>query len=189
MAINLEKLTTGSSINLSKKDDTLTKVRATLYWKAPNYFPAFDLDVSAFVCRNTPNGPKLLTDEWFVFYNNEASPNGAVVKSPDEKESGSETLDIEIPALPAEAEEISIIVTIHKADERAQNFGQIEEAGIEISNAVTGDKICFYDLDAEFKNETAVQVGSFFKDANGFSFQAVGAGYTLGLGDFVAGYQ
>jgi tellurium resistance protein TerD len=189
MAINLEKMTTGSSINLTKKDDSLTKVRATLYWKAPNHFPAFDLDVSAFICRNTPNGPKLIAEEWFVFYNNEKSPANAVVKSPDEREGGTETLEIDIAALPAEAEEISIIVTIHKADERAQSFGQIEEAGIEISNAVTGDKICFYDLDAEFKAETAVQVGSFFKDATGFSFQAVGAGYSLGLGDFVAGYQ
>jgi tellurium resistance protein TerD len=46
-----------------------------------------------------------------------------------------------------------------------------------------------YDLDEMFSNETAVQFGSFFKLDGEWLFKAVGAGYRLGLGDFVDGYK
>lgn len=187
MAINLEKK---EKINLEKASDKLKKVKAVLWWKAPNHFPKFDLDVSAFCLQTTPNGPKLLADEYFVFYNNESTPDKSVVKSPDVRDSGSEELVIDIPALPTTVDEISIIVTIHKGDERKQSFGQIEDAGIKIYNEDTGEEICFFDLDEQFSNETAVQVGSFFNPGSGeFSFQAVGTGYKLDLGAFVEGYQ
>jgi tellurium resistance protein TerD len=187
MAINLNKAS-NKKIDLTKHDATLQNVKAILWWTAPNKFPKFDLDVSAFCLANTEKGPKLVDEDWFIFYNNEQSPNKAIVKTPDEKSGGTEELTINIASLLPSIEEISLVVTIHKATERGQNFGQIEEAGIKIVNADTNEEIAFYDLDADYGSECSLQVGSFFKSGTEFSFQAIGVGYNLELGDFVEGY-
>lgn len=189
MAINLAK-TESKGINLTKSAPALTKVKAVLWWKAPTLPKKYDLDVSAFILKATDNGPKLLSDEHFVFYNNETAVDKSVWKTPDQRGGGSEEIFIDIAALSPDADEVSIVVTIHNAVEYKQHFGEVPEAGIKIINADTDEEIAFYDLDADFKNKTAVQIGSFFKQNNEFSFQAVGQGFEgLELGDFVAGYQ
>lgn len=191
MAINLNK-TEGSKINLTKEAPTLQNITVKLWWNAskdPSVKIPFDLDISAFMLRSTSDGPKLIADEYLVFYNNEKSPDGAVWKTKDERAGGVEELYVSIPKLTSMAEEISLVVTIDKGPERGQHFGQIEEAGLEIINSDTGEKIAFYDLDEQGTNATACQVGSFFKQDGQFSFQGVGAMFPLGLGDFVGGYS
>ena len=186
MAINLEKNT---GINLTKTAPALENVTVHLWWNG-NVKP-IDLDISAFILGATPNGPKLLGDDFLVFYNNETPKHGIAWKTKDQRAGGTEELYISIPKLAekADAEEVSLIVTIDKAKERGHTFGQITDAGIKIINTDTQEEIAFYDLDANFSSETAVQVGSFFKQNNEFTFQAIGEGFQLELGDFVAGYQ
>jgi tellurium resistance protein TerD len=190
MAINLAK-TESKGINLTKTHPALTQVKAILWWTAPKTPVKYDLDVSAFILKSTPNGPKLLSDDHFIFYNQENStPEHSVWKTPDQRGGGSEELFIDILALLPEADEVSIVVTIHDAIKLNQHFGEVPEAGIKLLNAETNEEIAFYDLDADFKNKTAVQIGSFFKQNGEFTFQAVGEGFEeLELGDFVAGYQ
>jgi tellurium resistance protein TerD len=189
MALNLEKLEKNTTLNLTKKDDMLTEVKAILYWTAPKTGVQYDLDVSAFGLRSTISGPKILSEEWVVFYNQPAAPNSAITKSPDEREGGTEELYIHIAKLPEELTEVSVVITIHNAAKWGQNFGQITEAGIRIVNAVTNEDLAVYDLDEDFRSETAVQVGSFYKKDGEFLFQAIGAGYQLGLQDFIEGYS
>jgi len=189
MAIDLNK-SENKGINLTKSAPLLKNITVHLWWNG-NVQP-IDLDISAFILGNTPNGPKLLGDEFLVFYNNETPAHGIAWKTPDERKGGTEELYISVPKLAAQAgaDEVSLIVTIDKGVENGHTFGQITDAGIKIINSDTGEDIAFYDLDANFSAETAVQVGSFFKSATGeFTFQAVGAGFQLGLGDFVGGYQ
>jgi tellurium resistance protein TerD len=191
--INLNKAPS-KSINLSKHDDGLENIRIRLWWNAPPATPKFDLDLSVFTLANTPNGPKMFDTDYFVFYGNESSPDGSIVKSPDARDDvGEELLDIRIPLLPQEADEESLIVTIHKGDTRKQTFGhnakgEKVEAGVEIINLDSGEVIATYDLDEAYTDETAVQIGSFFKADGEFTFQGIGQGYKLKLDDFVAGY-
>ena len=189
MSINLAK-EEKKGINLTKTAPSLKNVKAKLWWKLPKSSPAYDLDVSAFCLKSTDAGPKLVGDEFLVFYNNEQTPDKSVTKTPDARDAGEEEILIKIAELDSRIEEISLVVTIHEAIERGQSFGQIQEAGIKIFNADTDEEIAFYDLDENFKAETSVQVGSFYKHGDGFKFQAVGAGFVgIGLGEFVAGYQ
>ena len=71
MAISLQK---GGRFNLSKKEPSLKKIMIGLGWemKAGNQL---DLDASVFMVGS--NG-KLPADEFFVFYNNLKSPDGAL---------------------------------------------------------------------------------------------------------------
>ena len=193
MSINLNKAS-GKAINLTKHDDSLKNVQVVLWWKAPPAYPKYDLDLSAFGLGNTPAGPKLIDENWFIFFNNETPDHGFIVKSPDARDDvGEERIDINIAGMPSVIDEISLIVTIWKGDERKQTFGKNAkgeevEAGLKILNKDTGEEIAFYDLDAQFTNETAVQIGSLYRNNGEFTFQAIGQGYHLGIGDFLNGY-
>ena len=189
MAINLKK---GESINLSKREPNLRKIRVGLGWDKRSGGADFDLDVSVFVCNlNATREPKLLGDEYFVFYNNKQSPDGAVTHSGDNRTGDAagddESIIVDLSKINPQAQEISFVVTIHEADTRNQSFGQIQNAYIRLYD---NDKVVAdYDLDEMFSNETAVQFGSFFKLDNEWLFKAVGAGYRLTLSDFIEGYQ
>lgn len=191
MAIDLNK-SENKGINLTKSAPALQNVTVHLWWNG-NVAP-IDLDISAFILGNTPNGPKLLGDDFLVFYNNETPKTHKIAwKTKDERGGGVEELYISIPELAAHtgADEVSLVVTIDQGPkgDRNHRFGQITDAGIKIINSDTGEEIAFYDLDASFSAETAVQVGSFYRNGSEFTFQAVGAGFELGLGDFVGGYS
>jgi tellurium resistance protein TerD len=192
MAINLEK---GGRINLSKDNAELTKVRFGLSWK-PNPFDtgeAFDLDASVFVCKpNAAGNPALVNDSYFVFYGNLNTPDGAVVHTGDSRTGDAadddEVITVDLTKLNSEVTELSFIVTIHSADERKQNFGQVQGSSIKLYDDATGVEVAKYDLEDDFSSETAVQFGSLYKKDGHWLFKAVGAGFKKGLGDFVVAY-
>lgn len=183
MGIELEK---HQKITLAKHTDTLQRVSAVLSWSTPsNIFPKYDLDVSAFMLGSDS---KLISDEGFIFYNNQESPDGSVYLSGDEQSGGSEVIKIDIGKLSPAVSEISIIVTIHKADVRKHTFDKVTDAKIEIYNDESGDLIASFALNSVKANSTAVHVGTFFQQHNEFSFHAIEESYELFLSDFVSGY-
>jgi len=188
MAINLTK---GNSINLNKAEPTLSKLRLGLGWDIMVEEPAIDIDCSLFICEyNGLQQPKLLSDQHFVFYNNLTCPQGAVVHKGDNRtgagDGDDEVIDINLAQVDPRATELSIFVTIHND---TRGFSRVETSYIRLYNEVTNELIAEYKLGKEFTTETSVQVGSLVKNGGEWSFHAVGAGYQLGLGDIVAGYQ
>ena len=182
--INLQK---GQRIEIG-----LSKVGVGLGWdpnKSTGY--DFDLDASAFMLGE--NG-KLPQDEFFVFYNNPLSPDQAVESSGDDMTGGNsdggddETLSVDLTKIDARIKEIVFTVTIHKAEERRQNFGQVRNSYIRIYNAVSNEEIARYDLDEDFSVETAVEFGRLYKRNGEWKFEAVGQGYKGGLQFFVDKY-
>ena len=153
--INLQK---GQRIEIG-----LSKVGVGLGWdpnKSTGY--DFDLDASAFMLGE--NG-KLPQDEFFVFYNNPLSPDQAVESSGDDMTGGNsdggddETLSVDLTKIDTRIKEIIFTVTIHKAEERRQNFVQVRNSYIRIYNAVSDEEIARCDLDEDFSVETAVEFG------------------------------
>ena len=196
MAFNLEK---DQKFNLTKETPSLTTVRAELGWSTPtNKFPKFDLDVSLFGLKQTATGPKLVVDDYFMYYNHDnktsksdpiINADGAITKSPDETEGGIEWIKVDLPKVRDDATELSFVVTIHEAVKRGQTFNYVSDAYIKLFNDDTNELICTYDLDEEFGIETAVQIGSLIHNPDGeWIFEAVGVGYNLSLGDFIEGY-
>ena len=99
-----------------------------------------------------------------------------------------ETLSVDLTKIDARIKEIIFTVTIHKAEERRQNFGQVRNSYIRIYNAVSNEEIARYDLDEEFSVETAVEFGRLYKRNGEWKFEAVGQGYKGGLQFFVDKY-
>ena len=194
------KLEKDSKFNLSKDNPTLSIVRAELSWNTPDkVFPKYDLDVSVFGLTHTKAGPKLALDDYFVYYNHHnkdskdpsapiITDDQAIIKSPDETEGGIEWVKFNLPLINSSVEEMSIIITIHDAERRKQTFNQVKDASIRIINDETNEVICEYDLGNEFADSTAVQVGAMLRDNNEWSFAAIGAGYQIGLSEFIEGY-
>jgi tellurium resistance protein TerD len=191
VAVNLTK---GGRINLAKAAPSLKRVRMGLGWnmKAHDSGHHFDIDASAFILKAGNPNNKLISEAHFVFYNNLASPEGGVKHSGDnrtgEGEGDDESIVIDLVKLPAESVEISFVVTIHEGQTKRQNFGQITDAYIKLYNDESGEVVATYDLDEEFSLETAVQFGSLYRKDGDWNFKAVGAGYTVGLGEFVKQY-
>ena len=150
----------------------------------------FDLDASAFMLGEYG---KLPADEVFVFYNNLSSPDEALEHSGDnltgEGEGDDESIEIDLTKIDPRIKEICFVVTIHKADERRQNFGQVRNAFIRIYNTDTGEEILRYDLDEDFSVETAVEFGSLYKRNGEWKFRAIGDGQKAGLAKYVNKYQ
>lgn len=106
----------------------------------------------------------------------------------DDSDQDNETVIVDLTKLPANIDEISFVVTIHEAIARRQSFGQIEKSYIAIYNDETGIELSRYDLDEHFSLETAVQFGSLYQKNGNWNFKAIGAGYRIGLRDFIKGY-
>ena len=181
MAISLQK---GQRVQLG-----LAKAGVGLGWD-PNEGGGteYDLDTSIFLVGTDG---KLPADEFFVFYNNQQSPDGAVRSSGDDRTGGKsdgddETLFIEFAKLDSRVGEMVVVVTIHEADKRRQNFGQVRNSFIRIYDSDTNEEICKYELDEDFSIETAIEFGRFYKKDGGWRFQAVGKGNAGGLQHFVA---
>lgn len=184
MAINLIK---GQRIEIG-----LQKVGVGLGWD-PNEGTGFDfdLDASAFMLGENK---KLPLDEFFVFYNNPKSPDGAVESSGDDLTGGNsvdgddETLTVDLAKVDSRVQEIIFTVTIHEWDVRKQNFGQVRNSYIRIYNAITDEEIAKYDLDEDFSIETAVEFGRLYRRNGEWKFEAMGIGYKGGLQFFVDKY-
>lgn len=184
MAINLEK---GQRINIG-----LEKVGVGLGWD-PNESTGFDFDLDASAFMLGENG-KLPLDEFFVFYNNLVSPDGAVESSGDDQTGGNsdggddETLSVDLAKVDPRIKEIIFTATIHKAAERRQNFGQVHNSYIRIYNALSNEEIAKYDLDEDFSVETAIEFGRLYRRNGEWKFEAIGNGFKGGLQYFVDKY-
>ena len=185
MAISLEK---GQRIEIG-----LSKVSVGLGWD-PNEGSGFDfdLDASAFLLGGNKKLPK---DEFFVFYNNQKSPDGAVESTGDDLTGGNsdggddETLNVDLAKVDPQVQEIIFTATIYKAEERKQNFGQVRNSYIRIYNSITNEEIARYDLDEDFSIETAVEFGRLYRRNGEWKFEAMGIGNKGGLQALVNKYQ
>lgn len=188
MAINLSK---GQKINLSKEVPGLKEAIIGLGWDTKQYDGGydFDLDASAFLVGN--NG-SVNNDLDFVFYNNLKHPSEAVIHTGDnrtgEGEGDDEEIIINFPKVPENIEKIAISVTIHDAQARNQNFGQVLNAFVRLVNKETGEEVLRYDLSEDFSIETALVFCEVYRHNGEWKFSAVGSGFQGGLAALCKNY-
>lgn len=180
MAISLNK---GGKLSLSKEAPDLKKVLVGLGWDARATDGAdFDLDASAFLLDA---GGKVRSDADFIFYNQLKSTCGSVQHTGDNRtgagEGDDEALMVDLSRVPAEVQKITFTVTIHDADQRKQNFGQVQNAFIRLVNAETNTEVARYDLGEDASTETAMIFGEIYRHGSEWKFGAVGQGYAGGL--------
>ncbi len=183
MAINLEKG--------QRQSIDAPKFTVGLGWdsNSSSTGESFDLDASVFLVG--ANG-KIPNDNHFVYYNNLKSPDGAVTHTGDNLtgagDGDDEKIQIDLTNISPDVNEISFVVTIHHADTRRQNFGQIRNSYIRILDQ-SNVELVKYELDEDFSIETAVEFGRIYKRNNEWKFEAVGIGMKGGLQDYLNKYN
>ncbi len=184
MAISLVK---GQKIDIG-----LSKISVGLGWN-PNEGTGhnFDLDASAFMIDANRIIP---ADEYFVFYGNTDSPDGALHHTGDDPTGGNsadgddETIEVDLSKINDDIQEILFVVTIHDATARKQNFGQVRNSYIRILDDSSNQEIAKYELGEDFSIETGVEFGRLYKRDNNWKFEASGIGYKEDLAFFLSKY-
>ncbi len=187
MGISLSK---GGNVSLSKSDPSLVNVCVGLGWDARvTDGQDFDLDGSVFLLNASG---KVNSDFDFIFYNNLTSKDGSVTHTGDNRTgSGAgddESIIVNLNKISSNVEKLVFTVTIHEADLRHQNFGQVSNAYIRIINNDTEKEIARYDLTEDASTETAMIFGELYRNNGEWKFRAVGQGYHGGLKAMCAQY-
>lgn len=188
MAISLSK---GQKVDLTKGNPGLTNIIVGLGWDTNKYDGGqdFDLDSSIFLLDAAG---KCASEQDFVFFNNLQGGAGSVVHKGDnltgEGDGDDEVIKIDLPNVPASIEKIAFTITIHDAEARAQNFGQVSNSYVRIVDAATNTEVIRYDLGEDFSIETAIVVGELYRHGGEWKFNAIGSGYQGGLASLVRDY-
>lgn len=180
MAVSLKK---GGNVSLSRESPSLKKIHIGLGWDARATDGAdFDLDASAFLLGESQ---KVSSDDDFIFYNQRFSTCNSVEHLGDNKtgsgDGDDEVITIDLGKVPSKVKKIAICVTIHDADERKQNFGQVSNAYMRVVNMDTDKEIAKFDLSEDYSTETAMIFGEIYKNNDEWKFKAIGQGYAGGL--------
>ncbi|KAF2515255.1 TerD family protein [Flavobacterium foetidum] len=184
MAINLQK---GQRENINAP-----KFTVGLGWdtNSSSTGSSFDLDASVFILGDSG---KILSDSHFVFYNNLKSPDESVIHTGDnltgDGDGDDEQVKIDLTKINPSVKEICIVVTIHDAVSRKQNFGQVRNSFIRIVDDSNNQEIVKYELEEDFSIETAVEFGRIYNKDGQWKFEAMGVGMKGGLEDYLNKYN
>ncbi|MFB7139343.1 TerD family protein [Gottfriedia sp. NPDC056225] len=188
MALNLLK---GQKVDLTKTNPGLTNIVVGLGWDTNKYHGGndFDLDSSVFLLNGAS---KCASEQDFVFYNNTVGGNGSVEHHGDNRtgagDGDDEQVTVNLTNVPASVEKIAFAITIHDAEARNQNFGQVSNSYVRILNESNGEELVRYDLGEDFSIETSVVVGELYRHNGEWKFNAIGSGYQGGLVSLVRDY-
>lgn len=190
MAINLQK---GGRIDLSK-ESTASVFRIGLGWDAAQPGKEFDLDAMALMLGTDG---KAISDDNLVFYGHLEDAIKSVKHSGDNRtgagDGDDETITVDTTKVPAEIQEIIILVNIHDAKAREQNFGMVKNAKVNLYEGGEGNTILAkYDLEEDASMDRALVFCKLYRKDGSWRFQAVNEGkgnfQTAILRDILRGY-
>ena len=190
MGISLQK---GQRVSLDKVSPGLEAIFVGLGWdvNATDSGADFDLDASVFMLGSNE---KLLSDNHLVFYNNLKSPDPdhSVEHMGDNLtgagEGDDEVVIVNLKKVPEDVKKLIFVVTIYDADQRQQNFGQVENAFVRLVDVKTKEEVLRYDLTEDYSVETALIMAELYKKDGQWRMSAVGAGYEGGLETILNSY-
>ena len=164
----------GQRVDLTKSNPALKNLLVGLGWrKADN----FDIDAAAFLLG--ANG-KVAVETDFIFYNNPLHDSEAV-EHLDDSGDDNEQFRLDLEKIPSGITKIAFTLTIHDADTRRQNFGQVVDAFIRVADKAGGKELLRYELGKNFSTETAIVVAELYRNKGEWKFNAIGAGFSGGL--------
>lgn len=166
--IQFEKVEKGQKINLSKKSDeageALTEISVGAGWDEIAGAGSFDADlIAAFIGADG----KVSSVDRVLYYGSSKNAAGLLaagdfaVHTGDnltgEGEGDDEVIKVDLTKVPSDVSKVEFYVNIHKADERNQNFGMVENAFVRVINDNSDKPQPRFDLDFDASTATAVK--------------------------------
>ncbi|MGG3470740.1 TerD family protein [Neobacillus pocheonensis] len=179
MGVTLSK---GQKVDLTKSHPGLQNVVVGLGWNINHLGSNYDLDASAFLLG--PTG-KVNSDQDFVFYNNPSGGNGSILYSGDNRIGSGvrddEQIRIDLNKVPEHIHRIAFTITIHDAQVKRQNFGQVSDSYVRIFNELTNEELLRFNLGRDFTVETAIVAAELYRHNGEWKFNAIASGFQGGL--------
>lgn len=174
----VNKVGKGSKTNICPAANA-PQIKVCLGW----HTNSCDVDVSAFMLGDNS---KALGEEWFVFYGQSQSPDGAL------KHNGTETQDmqsisINFSKINPSAKRIVFVLTINEAFQRNQNFSMISDAYLRIMDISRNVELVSFPLTEYYSNVCSMMLGEIYLHNGNWKFNAIGNGVArdlAGLCDF-----
>lgn len=185
--LNLEK---GNRIDLTKTNPGLKIIGVGLGWDVKSGSgDNFDLDAFGVALV----GGKFTSKAHVVFFNQKKILNDALVHSGDnltgEGDGDDETIIVDLSKVPADVTEIMLGVNIYQAEQRRQNFGQVNNAFIRLYDKETNQEIAKYDLSEDFSATTGMVLGKMYSKDGEWKFQAIGEAKTGDISKIAESWQ
>lgn len=169
----------GQKVDVTKNRPDIKNLVVNLSWHVKDRGNAshYEIDSAAFLL--TING-KTRDDHDFIFYNNPSGGNGSVHHSV-EHDRGGEQIAIDLTRLPQDICRIAFTITIHSAEIKGQNFGQIDKVRVAVCNKDTQEVLLQYEVSEQFIVETALVPAELYLHNRAWKFNAIGSGFKGGL--------
>lgn len=172
----MASLVPGANAALTMENPGLTSVMVGLGWSViPSRGPQAELVPAAIVCDSSG---RAISDDHLVFFNQIASPDGAVAFVGGEDQ---EQIDVNFELVPPEVAKIAFIVYVDPDVRGPGTFGSVRRAHIRVADAKDRELVRF-DIPAGAKdNINAMMFGELYRHGGGWKFRALGQGYATGL--------
>lgn len=179
----MASLVAGANAALTAENPGLTDVMVGLSWSAiPSRGPQAELVPLVILCGA---GGRALSDEHLVFFNQLASPDGAVVFSGTEDQ---EQVDVHLPGVPDQVTKMVFAVYADPEVRGTGTFVAVRSAYIRVVRP-DGRELVRFELPAgKLDTITAMMFGELYRHRDGWKFRALGQGYTTGLRGLAADF-
>lgn len=138
-----------------------------------------ECDVTVLICDQSG---KVLGDAYFLFWDNDASPEGAALlrSRPSAPIAGVDRaqLVVDLVGLP---ESVTRIVVALSTIAEGQNLDSVSNARLRVLDPVAGTEVASYALAEAPQQEACVVLGELYKRGSDWKLRAVGQGYASGL--------
>ena len=176
-------LSKGQKVSLTKMNSALDLIEVGLGWDVSTTAAIpYDLDAEAFMLG--ADG-KVLSDDWFIFYNQPMSPDGSCKHCGDNKNGAGvgddEVIQLQLSRVNPQVAKIAFVITINEALQRGHNFGGVQNAYVRVVDKSTGNELIKFNLTDFFKEVTSMTVGELYLKGGEWRFNAVGQGLNTDL--------
>lgn len=181
----MASLQRGTNVALTREIPTLTGVVLGARWDAgAEAVLDRNLVLAALLCDAQS---RALSEEHFVFFNQLASPDGAVAVG--DLGGDQEQILIDLPGVPEQVQRIVVVLYVNDSPGQRRTLAQLRSCVIRVLNRADGvELVRSEELAAALSSETALALGEMYRHDGGWKFKVLGQGYAGGIAALAADY-
>lgn len=158
----------GQKISLSKLNPSINDIDVCITYKTSNNL--YDLDSEAFLLGENE---KVLGEDYFVFYNQKATPDNAVKYLSNDSE---KIINVKLKELNEKVKKIVFVLTINEAIKNNFNFSGVSNAIVKIIDKSQNKELVRFELTEYYKEVISMMVGEIYFKNGEWRFNAIGNG-------------
>lgn len=168
------RLSQGQEVCIQRADKPLTKICVGVGWDPARQGDNMDIDSSVIVA-----GQKA---KEIVYFGALTHSSGCVVHHGDnltgegDGNDDDENIDVFLDKVPADRDRLIFVLNIYNCKERRQHLGDVKNMYIRLYDPVSRRALIEYRVESNMKNDTAVVIGTAYREGGVWKFRAVGRG-------------